>query len=409
MKAETKEKLEILLKNRFLLIFVCIFLSVVIIFGATLGIIMGVINSKAVVRYESTRLFYDEVVYLASVFKSDYIASLVKSGVTEARDTKAFWESDSSTEGKTQGDLLRSAFNEYISGIAIKNSLYLDSARFTSSDKKAIKELLNTRLSYLGYDGKDDFNTRAQLVSFDYDAMLDGSYLLYKSNAAFNAIYGSDGSNLLNYSSECEKYLKTYSHVALIFLNDKQINVLDENGNVTYNDDGEVVMRNLTDEEKAARAETAEKLRTYIDNLNNDRSGAITPETFELYMKEHSDTDPLYISRGYYFHPSAEMTAQFYEVYPEVVEKSLGMKIGEYAEVECEGGVCFIYRYDVTAGAYSDKSNVFFSDFAADGAVWCLGENIKALSEQVEFSDDYGSIDIVSIRANSKFVINSWG
>ena len=84
MKAETKGKLEILLKNRCVLIFVCIFLSVVIIFGATLGIIMGVINSKAVVRYESTRLFYDEVVYLASVFKSDYIASLVKSGVTEA-------------------------------------------------------------------------------------------------------------------------------------------------------------------------------------------------------------------------------------------------------------------------------------------------------------------------------------
>ena len=409
MKKETKENCEILSKNRFLLIFVCIFLSVVTVFGATLGIIMAVRNSNTIVRYDSTRLFYGEVAYLASVFKSDYMSTLVSKGVEDVRDTGTFWSSESERPGKTQGDLLREAFYEYISGIAIKNSLYLNSERFTNSKKREIRDMLDLRLSYLYINSKSDFNEMSDRLGFDYDSMLEGSYYLYKADKAFSMIYGTDGLNLLNFSSECDKYLDTYSHVALIFLKSERINVLDENGNVTYDDDGEIITRPLTEAERAEREQNAQKLRTYINNLKDDKSGAITPETFELYMREHSDTDPSYVNRGYYFHPSAEMTAQFYEVYPEVVERSLEMEIGEYAEVECSDGVCFIYRYDVAKDAYRDTSNVFFSDFCIDGANWCFGENIKELSGEVSFSEEFYSIDIVKIPANSKYVINSWG
>ena len=408
MKEKLKKLLEIFQKNKFLTIFVCIFLSIVIIFGATLGIIMGVIKSRAVIKYESTRLDEGEVIYLASLFKSSYIASLVKGGNTKARDNSVFWSSASEIDGKTQGDLLREAFVEYISGIAVKNSLYLDTERFTSSQKKDIKALLDTRLSYLGCDSKKDFNLMSDKLGFDYDDMLDASYLLYKANTAFPLIYGDDGSNLKNFTSECDKYLNTYSHVALIFIRSEDVYVFDEEGKLTYDDEGQIVTRPLTAEERAEREGNAEKLRTYIKNLNEGLSGAITPETFELYMKEHSDTDPEYINRGYYFHPSAQATAEFYEVYPEVVERALDMEIGEYSEVSCSDGVCFIYRYDVAKNAYADTTNVFFTDFFSDGAAWCFGENIKALSEGVSFAEEFSNIDIVSIPSNSKYVIKGY-
>ncbi len=395
-------------RNRFLLIFVCIFLSLIIIFGATLGIIMAVRNSNTVVKYGSTRLTRGDVVYLASVFKSDYIASLVRSGVKGVRDSDSFWSSESDIEGKSWGDRLNDAFLQYISGIAVKNSLYLNFASFGAEEKKYVKSLVDERLMYLGYDSKKAFNADSGELLFDYDDMLGGSYLLCKVDASFDAIYGSDGTGISYYSDECEKYLATYSHVAVIFLRTEDVYLLDENGELQYDDDGNILTRELTGEERAERADTAEKLRLYIENYNNGEGDAITPETFELYMREKSDTDPDMFSRGYYFNQNAYITAQFAEVYPEVVEASFDMRLGEYREVSCSDSIVFIYRYDVVEGAYADSDNVFFSDFYIDCAQYSFTESIETLSEEVVFSEKFFEIDIVSIPSNSSYVVNNW-
>ncbi len=395
-------------RNRFLLIFVCIFLSLVIIFGATLGIIMAVRNANTVVRYGSTRLTEGDVIYLASVFKSDYIAALVSSGVKGARDSESFWSKESTTAGKSWGDMLNEAFVQYISGIAVKNSLYLNIAKFESSDKKYVRELLDERLMYLGYNSKKEFNAKAGELLFDYDDILSASYLLCKAETSFNALYGSDGSGIASYSADCEKYLDTYSHVALIFLRTENVYLLDDNGDLQYDDDGQILTRDLTPYEKEQREATAAELREYIKNYNNSEDNAITPETFELYMREKSDTDPEMFSRGYYFNPNAAVTAQFAEVYPEIVEASYEMDIGDYREVECSDSTVFIYRYDVTDGAYVDTDNVFFSDFYGDAAQYSFTESIKILSEDVIFSDKFYEIDIVKIPKNSSIVVNSW-
>ncbi|MBQ7386631.1 MAG: hypothetical protein IJW03_00520 [Clostridia bacterium] len=377
-------------------------------FGATLGIIIAIRNAKTLVRYGSTRLTEGEVVYLASVFKSDYIASLVKSGVKGVRDSESFWASESSTEGKSWGDMLNEAFVQYVSGIAVKNSLYLNSAKFGKNEKNYVKDKVDERLMYLGYDSEKSFNELSGELLFDYDDLINGSRLLCKADASFEVIYGEDGAGLAAYADECEKYLATYAHVALIFLRTEDVYELDDDGNVQYDDDGSILTRPLTSEERASRTETAEKLREYIENYNNSEDNAITPETFELYMREKSDTDPDMFSRGYYFHENAAVTVQFAEVYPEVVEAAFDMKIGEYREVSCLDSVCFIYRYGVAEGAYADTENVFLSDFYIDGAQYSFTESIKALSSEVVFSEKFYGIDIVKIPANSSFVVNNW-
>ena len=75
---------------------------------------------------------------------------------------------------------------------------------------------------------------------------------------------------------------------------------------------------------------------------------------------------------GYYFNPSAAATAEFTSVFPEIVEKSYEMGMGDYVMVECSIGVCFIYRYAVEMGSYSDTQNPFFSDFYLDAADYLL-------------------------------------
>lgn len=404
-----EEKKKKMPQNRFLLIFVCIFLSFVIIFGATLGIILGVRRANTLVKYENSALSRGEVIYLASVFKSDYIAFLNTKGVKGVRDSASFWESESSEAGKSWGDLLNEAFRQYIAGIAIKNSLYLDAAKFGRDEKKYVKERVDSRLRYLYIDSKKGFNAQADTLGFDYDDLIDGSRLLCKADAAFDAIYGSDGTALSAYPSECAKYLDTYSHVSLIFLRTEDVYVLDESGKIQYGEDGKILKRELSAEERATRENTAAELREYIKNYENQDANAITPETFELYMREKSDTDPDMMSRGYYFNENAEVTAQFASVYPEVVSAAFDMEIGEYREVECSDSVCFIYRYNVSEGAYADLTNVFFSDFYIDGANYCFTKNIEALASEVKFSESFYEIDVVAIKANSKYVVDSWG
>ena len=53
-------------KNSFLLIFVCVFLGISLILGATLGIIVGVSEAKAVASYNGIRVDRQTASYLAS-------------------------------------------------------------------------------------------------------------------------------------------------------------------------------------------------------------------------------------------------------------------------------------------------------------------------------------------------------
>jgi hypothetical protein len=349
-----------------------------------------------------------DVTYLASVFKSEYIATLNRRGVKGVRDTDSFWQSESDTPGKSWGDMLTDAFREYICGIAVKSSLYMNNAKFGKNEKNFIASKVDERLMYLGYNSKKEFNTLKGKLGFDYDDMQSASRLLCTSASAFEMIYGKDGEGIASYTEDLEKYLGTYTHVSLLFLRKNDLYELDENGNVQYNADGSVMTRPMTEEEKAKRTETAQKLTEAMYNLKNGLDGSMTAEMFEIYLTEHSDTDPNMISRGYYFNESAEVTEQFKEIYPEIVETAYGMNIGEFAKVECSDSICFIYRYDVQAGAYSDRTNVFFSDFYYNAALYCFDESLRLLSKEVVFSDKFSKIDIVKIPSNSSYVVKRW-
>ena len=392
-------------KNRFLTIFVCIFLSVVLIFGTVMGIVIAVNNAKTVVRYGNVNISEGEARYLASIYKKEYMRSLSAMGIARVSDTEAFWSTDSG-DGQTYGDHLERGYREYLAGIAVKSSLYLDNANYGSSEKKAVEDKVLKRLSYLDCKTPDGLNEISDSLGFGYKDMLGGTGLLYQAAMAYTQIYGAGGENLANYPGECNDYLEEYSHVFLIYLRNEDVYVLDENGNVTYDGDGNILMREQSEEEREARLALAEEIRQCIDNYYNDRNDAMSPEAFANYMKNGSDTDPNMFNIGYYFRDGAEVTGQFAEVYPEVVSASLEMKIGEYREVQCSDSVCFIYRAPVVEGAYKNSDNPFFSDFYSDGAAQMFSDAIELLSENVDFDEKLSRIDIFSIPANKEYYVN---
>ncbi len=389
-------------KSRFLITFICIFLSVIIVVGGVFGIIAAVRESRSVAKYGNAYLDGGAAKYLSVYYKHQLVDILKDNGIV-AYDSYVFWQKEAE-EGKTYGDILRESFGEYISSLLVANAIYDSYASFKSEQKEEVRLAAEGVLQRVAGGSVEKFNELAEIHGFDYDDFLSAAKYLYKAQLAKSAMYGADGSGIAAFTEDCKKYLSTYTHVDLIFIRLEDIFVLDGDGNMTYDDDGQVIVRPLTAEESAERQDTVNKLNSYI------AEGIITPETFEYYLAK-SDGDADMSSTGYYFNKNAEATVEFAEQFPEVVELAYGMDIGGFAGVECPavGGYCFIYKYNVAEGAYANTDNPFFSDFYSDAAAYMYPAILTELSADAKLKDSFYGIDIVSVpKITDKFVIDSW-
>ena len=396
----TEEKSQVKVKNsRILLIFVCVFVSLAIVFGSVFGIIIMINEANAVVKLDGVTMNEGVVRCFTAYYKGMHISGLRRAGITSADDTESFWASEYS-EGVTHGELFESSLKNYLAGIVAANRLFLDLASFTSAEENYLKEKLDSFIAYYGSEA--DFNDAAQHLGFNYADFAEAMKLSFRASLAMKTVYGYQGANLKIQSAEtvaqCEEYFDTYSRVKMVLLCDEKI---------VYTDaDGEEVEHYLTDEEKAERERMAEELREAIANKASGADGAVTETMFNLFM-DKSDSDPE-MKDGYYFNENAEQTAKFYYVHPAVVDAATSMELGEYREVEISVGTCFLYKCENEKNAYKNDDNPFFSDFYSDAATYHYQKNIEVLAGEAEFSEKYGEIDLLAIPESNKFFISNW-
>ena len=394
------EKAKLGRNNKILTIFVCIFLSFVLVFGSAFGIFLMVEEANTVVKIGSVKMDEGVVRVLASHYKLLHIQGLLRAGYSDAGDDAAFWAS-LHENGKTHGEIYLESLGDYIAGIAAGCDLFSDIAKLSDDDRAVIDSKVNAFINY--YKSKEKFNELAAPFGFDFEDFRRAMELCYISELAFSTIYGLGGSSLKAATeeavSQCAEYLATYSRVRLIFISNDKIS--------EKNDQGEFVERDLTDGELAEREKWAESLREAMAAAESGGDGAITEQMFEIYLKK-SDGDPDMHEMGYYFSETGDQTVKFAEYYPEVVKKSFEMEIGEYAEVDCRIGKCFIYKCEPEAKAYQNEDNLFLSDFYADAAVYLYTKAVEALATDVTFKEEYGEIDLLSIPVNDKLFVTSW-
>lgn len=370
-------------KNRFMLIFVCIFLAAVLLFGTVFGIIATVRQSGFLVKYGSYGFDSGEVTYLASYYKYLYKKSL--NGIIVS-DTAESW-GQTGPEGKTYGELLQKGFEEYLSGILVSCNLFDDDFSLSASDREKIASIAEKPL--VTYGSVEAFNKASSAYGFDYEDYKGCIEPLYKAAMARVRYFGADGSNLQ--VSDCLEFYEQYSHVALLFISDGYI----------YDEDGEY--RPLTDGERAERETMTAALSEAV------KSGTITVQTINHYYPD-SDSDQDRLEKGYYLKRGAQSTDALAQNYPEAVSKAIEMERGEFAEVKCEGGVFFIHKYaeEELNRAHIDKENdPFFSDFFADAADYIFSSKVlMPLAGRVEFTDKFGEVDILSVPYNATIIFS---
>ena len=404
---KTKKKMS---RNKKMLIILCIFMSLVLIFGITLGIMLGVKNARARFSYGGVRIEEGESAFLSAAFKYSFVSKNASKG---AEDTPEFWNS-LYKEGVTYGDFLRSETEKYIKEVVVKNYLFDSFCELTLTDEVAINRTVKEVLEFRAEGSVEKFDEIYAAFGFDYEDFENAAELLYKEQVVGDVIYGVDGAKMKSFTEECDRYFEKYSHVKLLFIRTEDKFLLDANGNRVTDEHGKDTLIPLTDTEKAEINSLLSEIREAIDAYENKSSGLrMTPEYFDLLLLEHGSDDPVKESSGYYFSDESSYTANFItnddhsvdSQRVEIVKRSLSMKKGSYAELPYSGGVCFIYKYENTDGAYTDTSaDGFFSDFYSLAAENAFADAIGELLPEVKVSDKFSDIDLVSMPTQNMFI-----
>ena len=392
-------------RKRFFIILISALLATAVIFGAVLGVVAYVRSASAVVSFDGVTMDEKVATFFIGRFKTKYIYQLRSSGYPNADNTESFWNSKYD-ENTTHGELFTRLATNQLREIAVTSYLFDRYYSLTDADEEKIEKAIAETLEYQTGGSDEEFERLSAEYGFDYDSYCEAVEMLYKAERAFTVIYGSDGSALSSDSASCEKYLSEYSHVSLIFIR--------TNDKLVTQDDGSQSVASLTEAEREARLLSIEKIRAAIAAYNNGTDGQINAGAFAQYLKEYGEGDKNYDTLGHYFHKNSEFTSEYAQQFPEITEKALSMKVGEYAEVAVDmtnkqnsaantsPGVCFIYKSSPAKGAYTESTlERCFSDFYSDAAVALFSDSVESLMETVELGDKYYKINFNAIATNS--------
>ena len=404
LKNEKEKKTKISKKSKVLITFICIFLSIAILFGIVFAIVLGVKKNKAVVCYEGVTMSEGVAAFFTSYYKAKFISALNSSG-TAAFDTEEFWASTYQAD-VTYGEYFEFYVKEYLADVVAANYLFNKYSSLKASDREIIKNTLNEVLTYKAEGSKDIFNKETEAYGFNYNDFKEAAKMMYKSQKVRSVVFGENGENLGAFPEECDSYFSNYSHVKLLFIRTDDKFLLDADGNRVLDDNGNDALVSLTDAEKAEKQAIISDIRAAIEGFNQGGDIQMSPALFDNYLEKHGNGDAEMNASGYYFYSQAEYTQEFSTVFGKIVETSMSMDLNAYAEVAVDFGVCFIYKYENSAGAYSAyTTNPCFSDFYSDAADYLFAMSVEEVVSGVEFNDEkYADMEILKISANSIFV-----
>ncbi len=368
--------------SRPLTIFVCIFMSALLLFGGILLTITLVRQSSYVVKYNGSGMDLKTATYFASYYKYRYIGQLRSEGVS-VYDAPGFWEKAPEGDDKTYGEYLAEGALEYLKQTLAAAALFDEYAKLSAADKEKIEASVNYKLTNaLGMDGTvKTFDENTAEYGFDYKTVKKAAEIFYKASRATSLI----GDALLaEYPEGYDDYLAKYSHVRLMFVNGTHR--IDENGNHIP----------MTDEQKAQMEIDLDAFRAHI------AAGTASPDTFDYYSKKYNsflganDAGEYYLEKNSYF---TKTTMQ--ESFPEVVSYVLSTELKGaevFGEVSYSGGTCFIYKYAPTAEAYNDKDmSIFFSDFESNASYYLYNKILLLYAEDATDTDKFASLNIPSL------------
>lgn len=391
--------------ERFVLIFVCIFMSVVLLGGAIFGTVYAVRAANSALEYNGVRMSKSAANYFASYAKGQYLAEL--RGVEGAEDTEEFWNSYARGT-TTHGDAMKKYVENYLRMVVVGCYLFDSVSHLDSKANATIKKQVESRLKFFTDGDKRKFNSDVEQFGFDYDGFCEATEMIYKTQMARYLLYGADGSSLKTNTALADEYYSlAYKRVKLLFIRTESRYKLDGEGK-RVSENGKEILYPLSPGEISGRLDDIASIDAAIAGEGGTQMSQIA---FEGYLNDEKyKADNLYLDpMGEYYstYLSSEYTVNAYRELPDVVLTAIGMQVGTFKKVEIEGvGVCYISALELNAGAYADTDEDGpFSDFYTLLAEYKYNSDVEAELKNVSLNDKFYETDLITLPVNGTYTI----
>ena len=393
--------------RRIVIIAVAILLGVAIIGGVVAGIVIGAINASYLMYCNGVGIDEGVANYLASCYKSDYMASLENQGIAAA-DLPAFWNQKVHPDvATTFADYLNLYVEGSIKNIVAANSIFDSKFKLTENDRIELTLATEEILTYRHSGSKAAFNEAASEYGFDYDDFVKGTEMLYKAAILSSRIFSGTESDIADaYAPECEEIYSRYTRASVLFIRTNNRYAYDENGDYIIDEKGNYVTVELSEEERAERLADIEKLKGIASGQYEFK---LYDDMWKKYEKENNAE-----LHDCYFYEDSELTMAIQNKYPLVLDTLYYLEeyqfgYGEDAdddEINSFVGYVFVYRDKPAEKAYLDSTDTAgsFDDFFDIVASETYSKMLEEVASSVEIRTAWDEIDAVIIPYNVDYI-----
>ncbi len=289
-------------------------------------------------EYGETKLSVNLYRYWLSSYKAQFLRSY-----TDMKDTDTFYDSIL-TDNITAEDFLNRIVRENVK----RNLVAADWCRqyglsLPESTLSAIDAYVEELTKEFANSSRRQMNQQLQEYGINTELLREAYVLEEQVRLVYSYLYGKNGPFALTEADYQAYFEEQFVRVRHIYVNTAYVYETADDGSYVVDTDGNVVTRELTEEEQAEKAKTVAAIDAQL------ASGADFETVYKTYSEEQ------YYENGYY------LTRQT-EFIDEVVTAAFALEMGESVKVESPFGIHYLLRLPLNEGAYNDEANADFFD-----------------------------------------------
>ncbi len=303
-------------------------------------------HTAPVMVYQNTEVTEAMYTYWMSAYKNYYLNQVL--GVADtasALDTEILVKNDA---GEDTNMTIAALLTERIGDIIETNcmALYLFdfyALSLPDSIKNDVERMVSGEIENAG--GRKALNEALAPLGLNVNILRE----LYTADEKINYLYeylygnttlGTTGAEPISVEAYNDFYEENYVCVKHIYIRTNDKNVLDENGNTTYDENGALVTAALTEEEQAVRLALVDDLMTQLED------GA----DFDTLMQEYSmDANRTVCPDGY-------VIGQYTAMPEEFIDAAFSMEIGEIRRLDASYATHIMLRTPLPENGWQNET-----------------------------------------------------
>ena len=335
-------------------------------------------TSAPVMKYELTEVTENMYTYWMSAYKTYYLKLLGGEDTEDYLTSVITVQNDEGTlQETTVGDYLSARIAEIVESNCV--SLYLFDyykLELPTSTVNSVNEIVNAEIENAG--GRKALNEALAPIGLNADTLREMYLADEKISYVYDYLYGdtlvgTTGAEPISNEQYTSFYEDNYVCVRHIYIRTADKNIVDEEGNATYDAEGNVITAELTEEEAAAKLALCDDLEARLN----------AGEDFLTLEAEYSeDAGRHTLTEGYVLSRTTALPDEF-------IDAAFDMDIGEIRRVDASYATHIMLRCELPAQIWTNTAYTsMMGDFKEYVKSEVYAEKVAPMIENITRDED---------------------